>query len=122
LRRVANLSEIAAAFFAYLVYYNVFPEEPFASDFRQAATIAQSAPRLLLDALRVETALEEHQGWNAATWTLWGGQYGGAERGNLLASEWPTETVMSNDKKDEIGDGGWGIKSGKSFSRGPLQT
>lgn len=105
-----------AAFLSYIVHHKVFPEEPFTSHFQKAASLARTAPRLLKDSLRVEDALAKHKGWNAATWALWGGQYGDAGRGDLDVGVWP---VASGDKVDgelqEV-DGGWGAENGKCSS------
>jgi hypothetical protein len=82
------------------------------------AALARTGPRLLLDALRVEDAVARLEGWNAATWSLWGGQYGGADRGSVQTEEWPVETGMAEGA--EIGsndDGGWSADAGASETK-----
>jgi hypothetical protein len=62
-----------------------------------------------MDAHRLESALADGEGWNRAVWTVWGGQYGGAERGGLEKEmpEWPLAEVsdgeLGEDWKVNIG-------------------
>lgn len=102
-----------SAFLSYVDHHQVFPEQPYASRFAAAAAIARTGPRLLLEALRVEDALARSEGWNAATWSLWGGQYGGADRGSMQTEEWPVESgLVQNSDSGKTGDGGWSADAG----------
>jgi hypothetical protein len=103
-----------AAFLSYVVHHKVFSDEPFASRFEKAASLARTSPRLLTDSLRVEEALAHKTGWNAATWTLWGGQYGDAGRGGLQIGEWAVDSgdAPYDDGRQDV-DGGWGEEYGK---------
>jgi len=113
---VADKAELMAAFLSYIVHHKVFPEEPFASRFERAASLARTAPRLLVDSIRVEDALANPKGWNAATWTFWGGQYGDAGRGNLHTDVWPVDSGKQYDTGLQMVDGGWDVETGKCQS------
>jgi len=100
---------ISASFFTYIEHHRVFPDEPLKSRFEEAAALARSSPRLLMDAHRLESALADGEGWNRAVWTVWGGQYGGAERGGLEKEmpEWPVAEVSDG----ELGED-WKVNTG----------
>jgi hypothetical protein len=108
------VTELVAAFLSYVVHHKVFPEEPFASNFENAASLARTAPRLLRDSILVEDALADYKGWNAATWALWGGQYGSAARGSLQMGVWPVDSgTVLIDNVAPRADGGWGTETGQ---------
>jgi hypothetical protein len=120
--RKADDTELVAAFLTYVVHHKVFPEEPFASRFERAASLARTAPRLLVDSIRVEDALAKPKGWNAATWTLWGGQYGDAGRGSLHMDAWPVDSGMEEDAGFQTVDGGWAVQTGKRLVHSKIVT
>lgn len=112
--KLADEEELVAAFLSYIVHHKVFSEEPFASQFEKAASLAKTAPRLLHDSIRVEDSLAKHKGWNAATWSLWGGQYGDAGRGDLQTGIWPVDSgVVADEDGAQKVDGGWGTETGR---------
>ncbi|KAK8858805.1 hypothetical protein IAR55_003035 [Kwoniella newhampshirensis] len=103
-----KLSQITAAFMSFLAHYDVISEPQLKPAFQKATNIARSAPQQLVDAKYLEEAIARGTGWNRACWTVWGGSYGGAERGGLEKedSAWATRSVGGEDISD---DGGWTI-------------
>lgn len=69
-----------ATYFAYIDHYKVFTDSPLDKQFERAARLASLSPRLLREAHTVEENIARARGINRATWTVWGGQYGMAER------------------------------------------
>ncbi|WWC70987.1 uncharacterized protein I206_104940 [Kwoniella pini CBS 10737] len=102
---------IAAAFLSYLVHYNVLSEPQLNACLQRATCIARSAPQALLDAKALEDWIGLAIGWNRASWTLFGGTWGGAERGGLEkeAVLWGEQNQYNcTANETESGDdGGW---------------
>lgn len=106
------ITEITSAFMSFLTHYDVFPEPELKSIFQRAAIIARLAPHKLVEAKQLEEALARGDGWNRASWTVWGGTYGSAERGGLEkeSNSWDTQPPPDVGITD---DGGWTVDPSK---------
>ncbi|WWD18696.1 hypothetical protein CI109_103150 [Kwoniella shandongensis] len=100
-----KLSKITSAFTSFLLHYNVLSEPELKDAFERAATIARLAPSNLIEAKLLEEALARGDGWNRANWTVWGGTYGGVERGGFEkeVDSWSARPTTEGD------DGGWTV-------------
>ena len=99
-----------ATYFAYIDHYKVFTEFPLNEQFERVARLASLAPRMLREAHAAEENMGQARGINRATWTVWGGQYGMAERGGPEQEEcdWPTsENPCLGANEDE--SNGWEV-------------
>ncbi|WVW84929.1 hypothetical protein I302_106965 [Kwoniella bestiolae CBS 10118] len=103
---------ITAAFMSFLVYYDVLPEATLAPALKRACDVARSAPQALLDAKTLEDQLGIGTGWNRANWTLFGGSWGGAERGGPERDRisWTEPNVGQEDSHKKADDGGWYVE------------
>jgi hypothetical protein len=100
-----------ATYFAYIEHYQVFADSPYDKQFASVARMATMAPRLLREAHEVEESIGQARGLNRATWTIWGGQYGGAERSGFEREEtdWPiSENPELGPSKTDTG--GWEVE------------
>ena len=104
---------MTAAFLSFVRHYGVFSElEPkLCAAFESATLIARQAPQQLRDAKQFEEAICDNRCWNRAAWSVWGGEYGGPERGGLEREvlQWGTEIGPT---KGEDDDGGWVVNTG----------
>ncbi|WWC88441.1 uncharacterized protein L201_003352 [Kwoniella dendrophila CBS 6074] len=110
---------IAAAFMSFLIHYEVFPEASLKNELVRARDIARSAPQALLDAKALEDTISHGPGWNRAAWTLYGGAWGGAERGGLEKEviTWGSQNTADHSDKEEStkdeetsDNGGWSVE------------
>ncbi|WVQ96553.1 hypothetical protein IAU59_003658 [Kwoniella sp. CBS 9459] len=108
-----KLTVITAAFMSYLVHHNVFSEPNLNAAFKRAADIARAAPQQLVETKQLEDAISLGSGWNRACWTIWGGNYGGPERGGLEKEEnqWGTKSqnVYDEEAEKEADAQGWTV-------------
>ncbi len=95
---------VLSAFICFLHHHNVIIE--LAESFAICAQLARSAVRLLKQAKRLEDILGSGGNINRAMWVMYGGQWGGAERGGL-EREVDTEVIMD----DNASDGGWEVET-----------
>ncbi|OCF75590.1 hypothetical protein I204_04447 [Kwoniella mangroviensis CBS 8886] len=111
---------ITAAFLSFLVHYDVLPEPALQASLRKACDIAHSAPQALLDAKALEDVLSSGTGWNRANWTMFGGSWGGAERGGLEKSSisWGKQNANQEPSEGVADDGGWSVS--KIFDDRPV--
>lgn len=88
-------------------HYQVLIDIP---EFATAAALARRSPTQLLDAKAMEDILSDSRKWNRASWTVWGGEYAGAERGGweYEGSQWPQQEDSVNRVED---DGGWKVET-----------
>lgn len=107
--------EIMATYFVYIDHYRVFTDYPLGEQFGRVARLASTAPRQLHTAFALEEGIGNVKAFNRVTWTIWGGQYGGAERGGLEqeVNYWPTSGEESACGADI---GGWEIYNGMIVS------
>lgn len=117
LRHALTVADITSAFLSFVSFHRVLSESELTTSIAQAAKIARSARRQLLEAKILEEQLCNGMGWNRASWTVWGGQYGGVERGGLEYEEssWPVSGDSSASTGCEVDDGGWKVESSVSF-------
>jgi hypothetical protein len=99
-------AEITATFMTFIEHHNVVPE--IAQDLSAAAALARGAHTLIIEAKAFEDALCDGTGWNRAAWTLWGGEWAGAERGGL-----EREGEVHIPEQVEGSDGGWNVDIGE---------
>ncbi|WWC62823.1 uncharacterized protein I303_105421 [Kwoniella dejecticola CBS 10117] len=102
---------IASAFLSYCTHYNVLCESELRGPIERAAEIARTAPQALLDAKLLEDSISLGTGWNRASWTLFGGSWGGAERGGLERESisWGENNAseVARNERSSSDDGGW---------------
>jgi hypothetical protein len=111
------LPEITSAFLAFVDFHQVLSDEPYCNNIKQAVQLALAARDQLVDAKAVEDRLCLRTSWNRACWTVWGGQYGGAERGGMEREtcQWPVadaDVIRSDDPNED--DGGWELQESTS--------
>ncbi|WWC96342.1 hypothetical protein V866_003209 [Kwoniella sp. B9012] len=106
-----KLTVITAAFLSFLVHYVVLPEPALQAPLRKACDIARSAPQALLDAKALEDVLSSGTGWNRANWTMYGGSWGGSERGGLEKGpiSWGEQNAKEELSEEIADDGGWSV-------------
>lgn len=77
--------------------------------------MARHAVQQIVDAKQLEDVLCHRSGWNRAGWSVWGGVYGGPERGGLEkeASDWGIDHGNVDAQGQE--NGGWTVDVGKSM-------
>jgi hypothetical protein len=96
---------MTSAFLAYVQHHEVLPD---IAGFADAAALARDACGRLEDAKGFEDVLCSPLGWNRAAWTMWGGVYGGAERGGQ-----EKEVRAEDPSGADADDGGWSVDPGK---------
>ncbi|WRT68005.1 uncharacterized protein IL334_004980 [Kwoniella shivajii] len=106
-----KLSVITAAFMSFLVHHQALSDPNIQPGILEAAAIARSAPQALIDANTFEHMISNGSGWNRACWTIWGGSYGGAERGGLEKESisWGEQPPLQSGG-DESDDNGWTVE------------
>ncbi|WVF69039.1 hypothetical protein IAT40_003813 [Kwoniella sp. CBS 6097] len=107
-----KLTVITAAFMSFVTHHNVFSEPILNAAFQRAADIARAAPQQLLEAKQLEDAISLGTGLNRACWTIWGGTYGGPERGGLEQedNQWGSASnVLDEQAEKEADDHGWTV-------------
>ena len=102
---VTDRVEITSAFLAYVQHHEILPDIAGLDD---AVALAVEAPARLQDAKALEDVLCSPLSWNRSAWTMWGGIYGGPERGGLEKEE---AAVRENEAAD-VDDGGWSVEPG----------
>ena len=103
--RVTDRAEITSAFLAYIQHHQILLDIAGLDD---AVALAVEAPARLQDAKALEDALCAPHSWNRSAWTMWGGVYGGPERGGQEQEE---PAVHENEAAD-VDDGGWSVEPG----------
>lgn len=100
-----KLTKITATFLTYIEHHQVVEE--IQADIAQAAQLARDAHDQLVSSKAFEDALCEGKGLNRAAWTVYGGEWGGPERGGLeKEGEVHQPEPAINDDQD---DGGWAV-------------
>ncbi|OCF44367.1 hypothetical protein I317_01812 [Kwoniella heveanensis CBS 569] len=107
-----KLTVITAAFMSFLTHHKVLSEPALSAAFERAAYIARSAPQQLIEAKQLEDAIGFGSGWNRGCWTIWGGNYGGPERGGLEKEEnqWGSSSnVVDEQAEKDADENGWTV-------------
>jgi hypothetical protein len=100
-----KLTQITSAFLSFVEHHHVVEE--IQDQIAQAAELARGAYDRIKSSKVFEDALCEGNGLNRAAWTVYGGEWGGPERGGL-EKEGEIHQPESDIKNDED-DGGWGV-------------